>query len=533
MFRVAVSFCALCALCGESFAADPTYWQDVRPIFRKHCVVCHSERKLPELDVSAGLALDKPDNIKKGGKGGKVTVLVSGKPDASLVVTLLTSKDKKRAMPLDADPLSPEEIAIVRKWVAAGAPEGTRPKDDDTGAVAVGPARPVRKLDVTFPTKAVLPRAANLPGPLELTLPVGPLPPVAAVAFSPDGKLLAAGTYGRVTVWDLSAAKPLKVLTNVLGAVNDLKFSPDGKLLAVAGGQPSARGDLRLFDTTEWKLLHSLGGHLDTVSCVSFSPDGTKLASASFDKTVRLWGVPNAKLLHTYTGHSDFVYAVAFGPDGSWYATASKDRTGRIIDAATGKGLFTLGGTDQEVLAVATLPESGQVLAAGLDPQLSWYDPKTGERARRAGGPSTAAHEIATDPKGALVAVAGGDGTVRTVDPKSAAQLKAMQTGSVVFAVAVDGAAKRIASGGADGTVKVWDAADARLLVTLWSGSDENWLSLTPEGYFAGANALLAKGVWKAGGKPVADPKLLAPLAGAGQVGKAAQGQKLAEPVWK
>ena len=533
MLRSLASLCTLCALCGESFAADPTYWQDVRPLLRRHCVVCHSERKLPELDVSAGLALDKLDNIKKGGKGGKVPVLVPGKPDESLLVTLLTSKDKTRAMPLDADPLSADEIAVIRKWAQLGAPEGTKPKDDDAGVAAVGPARPVRKLDVTFPTKAVLPRTANLPGALELTLPIGPLPPVAAVAFSPNGTLLASGSYGRVTVWDLAAGQPQKVLTNVLGAVNDLKFSPDGTLLAVAGGQPSARGDLRLFDTTEWKLVHSLGGHLDTVSGVAFSPDGTKLASASFDKTVRLWSVSDAKLIHTYAGHSDFVYAVAFGPDGKWYATASKDRTGRVIDAATGKGLFTLSGTDQEVLAVAVLPTSGQVLAAGADPLVSWYDPKTGEREKRSGGPGTAAHEIATDSKGALVAVAGGDNTVRLLDPKTAAQVRAVLTGAVVFAVAVDPGAKRVASGGADGVVKVWDATDARLLLTLWSGAGDNWLALAPEGYFAGSASVLGKGAWKASGKPVADPKLLAPLADSSHLGKAARGQKLADPVWK
>jgi len=532
MTRLLLSLCVLGALGGASFGADPTYWQDVRPVLRKHCVVCHSERRLADVDVSAGLALDKPEHINKGSAGGKVPVLVSGKPDESLLVTLLTSKDKKRAMPLDADPLSADDIATIRKWVAAGAPLGVKPKDDE-GTAVVGPARPVRKLDVIFSTKAALPRTANLPGPLELTLPVGPLPPVAAVAFSPDGKLLATGTYGRVTVWDLATAKPVKVLTNVLGAVNDLKFAPGGKLLAVAGGQPSARGDLRLFDTTDWKLLHTLGGHLDTVSCVSFSADGAKLVSASFDKTVRLWDVATAKTLHTFTGHSDFVYAVAFAPDGSWYATASKDRTGRIVDTATGKGKFTLSGTDQEVLAVAVLPSGAQVLAAGLDPLISWYDPKTAERARRAGGAGTATHEIAIDPKGTVVVVGGADGTVRTLDPKTAAQLKAMQAGSVVFAVTVDAGAKRIASGGADGTVKVWDAADARLLVTLWSGADDQWLAFAPEGYYSASDALLKKGVWKATGKPVPDAKLLAPLADAAQVGKAAQGQKVAEPVWK
>jgi hypothetical protein len=527
-----VALCVLAANAAGPAADGPTYWQDVRPILRKHCTVCHSERKIAEVELSAGLALDKPEHIRKGGKGGKVTVLVPGKPDESLLATLLTTKDKKRAMPLDADPLPEVDVATIRKWIAAGAPEGTKPKEADVGTAGVTPARPVRKLDVTFATKAAFPRTANLPGAIDVTLPAGPLPPVAAVAFSPDGKRLASGVYGRVTVWDLETAKPVKFLTNVLGAVNDLKFSPDGRLLAVAGGQPSARGDLRLFDTTEWKLVHSLGGHLDTVSGVAFSPDGSKLASASFDKTVRLWDVKAGKLLHTFAGHSDFVYAVAFGPDGSWYATVSKDRTGRLVDAATGKGVLTFSGMNDEVLAVAVRPD-GQIATSGFETAVSWWDPKTAERVRRTGGPGVAVHELAFGAKGTVLAVAGGDGTVRFYDPKSGNATKTVQAGSAVFAVALDPAGKRMASGAADGTVKLWDVADARLLVTLWSGADDNWLSLAPEGYATGADVTLAKAAWKAGGKRVTDAKLLAPLKDAAQLGKAARGEKLPEPAWK
>ncbi|MCE9565212.1 MAG: hypothetical protein K8U57_24535, partial [Planctomycetes bacterium] len=456
-------------ICGNTSAtaADgPTYWQDVRPIFRKHCTVCHSERKLGEVELSAGLALDKPELIPKN---SKKPILIPGKPDQSLLATLLTSKDKKRAMPLDADPLPEADIATIRKWIATGAPDGIMPKEDDVGVTATTPTK-VRKLDVTFTTKAVFPKTANLPGVIDITLPIGPLSPVAAVAFSPDGKLLASGIYGRVTIWDTKTAKPAKFLTNVLGAVNDLKFSPDGKLLAVAGGQPSARGDLRLFDTADWKLVHSLGGHLDTVSGISFSPDGTKIVSASFDKTVRLWDVKTAKVLHTFTGHSDFVYAVAFGPSGEWYATASKDRTGRLVDATTGKSRLTFSGMEQEVLAVAVRAD-GQVATSGYETQISWWDPKTAERLRRTGGPGIAVHELAFNAKETVLAVAGGDGSVRFFDPKTGTAQKLVQVGSAAFAVALDPEGKRCATGAADGTVKLWDVADARLLVTLWSGA--------------------------------------------------------------
>jgi WD40 repeat protein len=531
--RCIVTLVAIVLLHAEVRAADPTYWQDVRPILRKHCTVCHSERKIAELDVSAGLALDKLELIRKGGKS---PVLVAGKPNESLMVTLLTSKDKKRAMPLDADPIPAADIALIRKWVASGATEGTKPKEEQ-GAIA-GPSVPskVRKLPVTFLTRnAALPKSSPVAAPITATLQVGPLPPIAAVAFSPDGKLLAVGSYGRVTVWDLAIAKPAKVLTNVLGAVNDLKFSPDGSRLAVAGGQPSARGDLRIFDTKEWKLLASLGGHLDSVSCVSWSPDGSRLVSASFDKTVRLWDAKSNAVLHTFTGHSDFVYSVAFSPKGDWYATASKDRTGRIIDVANGKSTGTLSGMEQEVLAVAVRPETGQVVTSGFETAVSWWDAKTAERSRKTGGPGVATHEIAFNAKGTVMAVAGGDGTLRTYDSATGNPLKAAQAGSPVFALAMDSTGKRMASGSADGMVKLWDVADARLLATFWSGAGSGeqgeWIVFA-EGFFSASDGLAGKAIWKGDGRSIANAKLLAPLNNPTAVSKACRGEKLPEPVF-
>src|SRR5262249_54494213 len=152
-------------------------------------------------------------------KGSTQPVVRPGQAADSRLVKLLVAKDKSRRMPLDAPPLPDETIALVKKWIDAGAPEGTRPADTpDPVAKKAGPAR---KLDVLLPTTTVPPAGAlgaAKPGKLELSLKVGPLAPSAAVAFSPGGALLAAGSYGQVTVWDLQQVRPVKVLTNVLGA---------------------------------------------------------------------------------------------------------------------------------------------------------------------------------------------------------------------------------------------------------------------------------------------------------------------------
>src|SRR5262245_55478706 len=99
---------SVCSVVSFSSAAEPTYWQDVRPVFRKHCFACHNRKNLKEVDVSGGLALD---SYQAALKGSKRPVIKPGQSGESVLVKLILSTDPEKRMPLAATPLDAKSIA--------------------------------------------------------------------------------------------------------------------------------------------------------------------------------------------------------------------------------------------------------------------------------------------------------------------------------------------------------------------------------------------------------------------------------------
>jgi len=153
-----------------------------------------------------------------------------------------------------------------------------------------------------------------------------------AVTFSADGRFVAGSSYTFVRVWRLADASYVQV---PMGVVNALAFSPDGHVLATGASD----GSLRLWDPRTGHELVSVSPHLGEVTGVAFSPDGTTIASSSSDGTVRLWDGrtldPMMTLATNGAGLSKTtnlpIGKVAFSPDGTRLAYTARGDTVRVL----------------------------------------------------------------------------------------------------------------------------------------------------------------------------------------------------------
>lgn len=168
------------------------------------------------------------------------------------------------------------------------------------------------------------------------------------------------------TIGDANSAK-----SPLTDRVNALAFSPDGKLLATGSGDPTRSGEIKLWDAASGKLVRELvKPHKDAVLALDFSPDGKQLASGSADRAVRIWEVSTGKQLRNLEAHSHHVLAVSYRNDGRVLASAGADAAIRTWLLDTGDVLKTINDFKKEVTGLRYIELRNQLACASGDSEL-------------------------------------------------------------------------------------------------------------------------------------------------------------------
>ncbi|MDZ8226351.1 caspase family protein [Nostoc sp. ChiVER01] len=304
---------------------------------------------------------------------------------------------------------------------------------------------------------------------------------IQGVAFSPDSKTIAsAGAENTVKLWDVATGKEIITFNGHSNQVNSVAFSPDGKTIASASSDTT----VKLWNAATGTEITTLNGHSSTIRGVAFSPDGKTIASASSDTTVKLWNTDTGTEITTLNGHSDFVRGVAFSPDGKTIASASADATVKLWDASTGKEIITLSGHSGEVWSVVFSPDGKTIASGSTDTTVKLWNAATGKEITTFNGHSNQVNSVAFSPDGKTITSASSDTTVKlwnaAIDKENSI-LNGHR--NWVWGVAFSPDGKTIASASSDNTVKLWNTDTGKEIITLIGHSAEVWsVVFSPDG---------------------------------------------------
>lgn len=268
---------------------------------------------------------------------------------------------------------------------------------------------------------------------------------IKSVALSPNGRfVLIGGPYGNATLWKVSNGSEVVTFKGrSVGYSGSVAYSPDGRYVLTANEDPKSKA--KLWEVSTGREIKTFEAHLESVSSVVFSADSRyALIGRSNDNTARLWKIPSGREVKIFRGHLSVIDYMAFSPDNRFVVTGSyKDEMVKIWDVSSGSEINTLSGPSSTTLSAAFSPDGRYVLTGGSDKTAKLWEVSTGYKIRTFKGHSGEVNSVAYSPDG-----------------------------------------KHILTSGPMSNVKSWEVSSGRELLKMVSFRDDEWISMTPEGYF-------------------------------------------------
>ncbi len=412
-----------------------SFRSDIAPILLDRCLACHGAKK-----AEGGYRVDTYEELFKAGDSGEPPIATAA-DQVSELLRRVSCVDESEQMPAESEPLTGEQIELLKNWIAGGA---SFDGDDASGLLSL-----------------VIPPVQYADPPKVYAQAV----PITATVFSPDGTQLVTGGYHELAIWNAVDASLVRRIKNVGQRVFALAFSPDGQTLAVGCGEPGRSGEVRLIDFGSGEIKGVVARTGDVVLDLAYRPGADELAIAAADASIRIVNVATLEEVRTIASHADWVTAVAWSDDGTRLASASRDKSAKVYDGASGELISSYTGHGAAVRGVSILVENKQVVSVGTDGKLHRWDI---EGAKKVAEVAIGGEGYKLIRNGNRLLVPCSDKRLLNID-LSNNTISQQYTGHNDWVLTVCSQAGEtndgwIASGSMDGEVRLWNPADTTLV---------------------------------------------------------------------
>ncbi len=443
-------------------AAPPNFQDDIKPLFRDHCLKCHNAD-----EANADLDLSTFESTMRGGSSGKA--VLAGRPESSQLFRAVAHLDAAEPMPPESDKLSEAKIDLIRKWIQAGLIAGKGQKSQ------------LRSIAMAAPAKDVV----NSPMPRGLAtdafaMTVRPPMPQTMDA-SPGAPLLATSGQEQVLVYGISKGDSLELLGSLPfpeGTIHTLRFSPHGTLLLAAGGRGGHSGRVVIFDVAGGERIAELAEEVDSILAADIDASHKFVALGGPSKAVAIFDTSSGNQLHRIKKHTDWITSLAFSPDGKLLATGDRSGGIHVWESDRGAIVYSLDEYQSAVTGLAWRPDAKVLASVAEDGNLILWDMSDGWQIK-----NVTAHQKKSDSRysrstgvididfssAGTIATIGRDRMLRVFNAE-AELISEKPTAGLPVSLTFLAGGKRIAVGSFDGTLQLWSLDQAEAVATTVNG---------------------------------------------------------------